>query len=185
MICRRPGFLAPAHPHSPLSHQQLVCLAQSSCVSPGEGGEGGRGAESYASEKAWPSINHSILSVFTYIYMPETTGPPPRRKPPSEPLEIKLLARLSLTYTYTYHIGQGIAILGSKNSWSVLIYLDQLSFMLLFFRGKENITHRRNPKKVNCKWNLRQLCACSRSSTFFCHLRICTVSVRPICGFPV
>ncbi len=56
-------------PPSPLSHQQLVSLSQSSCVSPveltdGRGGreEGGHGDESYDRKKAWASINHSILS---------------------------------------------------------------------------------------------------------------------------
>jgi hypothetical protein len=54
-----------AHPH--LSCQQDAALSQSSCVSPveltdGRGGRGERGAKSYDSEKAWSSINHTILS---------------------------------------------------------------------------------------------------------------------------
>ena len=53
------------HPHS---HQQVVSLSRSSCVSPvelltGYGGRGGGGeAKSNDREKAWSSINHSILS---------------------------------------------------------------------------------------------------------------------------
>jgi hypothetical protein len=53
----------------PLSPQQIVSLSPSSYVSPvqltvvrGGGGRGDRrGAESYDPQKAWPSINHSIL----------------------------------------------------------------------------------------------------------------------------
>jgi hypothetical protein len=58
-----------AHPLPPLSRQQLVSLSQSSYVSPVELTDGrdsdgdGRKAESYDCKKAWPSINHSILSV--------------------------------------------------------------------------------------------------------------------------
>jgi hypothetical protein len=57
-------------PH-PLSCQQVVCLSQSSCVSlveltdRREVGVGG-GAKPCDGEKAWPSINHSILSGCTY-----------------------------------------------------------------------------------------------------------------------
>jgi hypothetical protein len=32
------------------------------------GGGGGRGAKSYDREKVWPSIRHSILSVFINVY---------------------------------------------------------------------------------------------------------------------
>ncbi len=51
-------------PSRPLSRQQITSLSQSSCLSPVElilTGEGGRGAKSYDRERAWPSINHSIL----------------------------------------------------------------------------------------------------------------------------
>ncbi len=44
---------------------QVVSFSQSSCVSPVEltdGRGGGRGTKSYDLEKAWPSINYSILS---------------------------------------------------------------------------------------------------------------------------
>jgi hypothetical protein len=46
-----------------LSRLQVVSLSRSSCVSPVElsDGRGGRGAKSYDHEKAWSSINHSIL----------------------------------------------------------------------------------------------------------------------------
>jgi hypothetical protein len=53
----------------PLSRQQVVYLSQPSCVSPvelaggSEGGRDGGGAQSYDSgNKAWPLVNHSILS---------------------------------------------------------------------------------------------------------------------------
>jgi hypothetical protein len=65
----------PRLPPSPLSRQQVVSLSQSSCVSPVEltnGREVGGdelGAESYDRGKAWPSINHSILSEYKYIYI--------------------------------------------------------------------------------------------------------------------
>ncbi len=62
----------PRPPPYPLSLQQVASLSQSSCESPVEvtGGErrrggGGRGAESYVSKKAWPSINRLILSACT------------------------------------------------------------------------------------------------------------------------
>ncbi len=58
-----------AQPPSSLFLQQVVSLSQSSCVPPVEliptgevGGGGGRGAKSYDGEKAWSSVNHSILS---------------------------------------------------------------------------------------------------------------------------
>jgi hypothetical protein len=57
----------PSYTLLPLSRrQQLVSLSQSSCVSPvtitdGRVGEGGGGDV----EKAWPSVNHSILSAAT------------------------------------------------------------------------------------------------------------------------
>ncbi len=53
-----------------LSGQKIVCLSQSSCVSPvimltekEGGGEvfGGGGAKLYDGEKAWSTMNHSIL----------------------------------------------------------------------------------------------------------------------------
>jgi hypothetical protein len=57
-----------------LSYQQVVSISQSTCVLPveltdgREGGRlgGGRGAKSYDREKAWSSINHSILSDLRY-----------------------------------------------------------------------------------------------------------------------
>ncbi len=57
-----------SHPLIPLSFQQLVSLSQSSRGSPVEltdwraGGGDGRGAKLYDGEKAWPSMNHLILS---------------------------------------------------------------------------------------------------------------------------
>jgi hypothetical protein len=57
-----------AHPLPLLSRQLVVSFSHSSCVSPVEltdergGRGGGRGAKSYDGEKAWPSINYSILS---------------------------------------------------------------------------------------------------------------------------
>jgi hypothetical protein len=69
MINRRPDLL---------SRQQVVSLSQSTCVSPVEltdgkrGGGGGQGAKSFESEKAWPYINHSILSAactYTVLYI--------------------------------------------------------------------------------------------------------------------
>jgi hypothetical protein len=71
MIYRGPGFLAvvynsaPHPPLSPLSSPSLflslpVCRRSSLLTE--WGGRGGRGAKSYDLEKAWPSINHSILS---------------------------------------------------------------------------------------------------------------------------
>ncbi len=74
MIYRRPSVLAVVWFGSsptpfPLSHQLVISLSQSSCVSPvelidggGGGGGGGRGTKSYDREKAWPSIIHTILS---------------------------------------------------------------------------------------------------------------------------
>jgi hypothetical protein len=60
------------HPLAPLpSANCTVSLTQSSCVSPveltdgdgrGRAGQGGHEAKSYDIEKAWSSINHSILS---------------------------------------------------------------------------------------------------------------------------
>ncbi len=68
MIYRGPGFLAAVwfgFPPSPFCGQQVVSLSQSFCVSLNDGRRGGcgRGAKSYDGEKAWPSINQSILSV--------------------------------------------------------------------------------------------------------------------------
>jgi hypothetical protein len=62
---RRPSYdLAPLPPLVPISRQQIVSLTKSSFVlRPERGwGEGGRGAKSYDGEKAWSSVNHSILS---------------------------------------------------------------------------------------------------------------------------
>jgi hypothetical protein len=72
MIYRKPSFLqssdsAPCPPPSPLSVSKLslflslpVCR-QSRLLT----GEGGRGAQFFDREKAWPSINHSVLSDVT------------------------------------------------------------------------------------------------------------------------
>jgi hypothetical protein len=72
MIYRGPGILAVVLSNSlptpfPFSHEQVVYLSQSFCVSPveltdGRGGGGGRRAKSFDREKARPSIIHSILS---------------------------------------------------------------------------------------------------------------------------
>jgi hypothetical protein len=64
MIYRGPGFLAVVLFGSSPCTPFVVSLSQSSCVSPVEltNGRGGRGAKTYDDEKAWPSINHSILS---------------------------------------------------------------------------------------------------------------------------
>ncbi len=54
---------APITPSSPLSRHKVVSL--SFCLSPVELTDrrgGGRGAKSYDRRKAWPSINHLILS---------------------------------------------------------------------------------------------------------------------------
>jgi hypothetical protein len=58
-----------------LSRQQVVSLSQSSCVSSllTEEGEGvGMEPNHFQSEKAWPAINHSILSAactYTVLYI--------------------------------------------------------------------------------------------------------------------
>jgi hypothetical protein len=56
-------------PPPTLSCKQVVSFSQSSCVSPveltdgrGGGEESGGGAKTYVGEKAWSSINPSILS---------------------------------------------------------------------------------------------------------------------------
>jgi hypothetical protein len=65
------AFSPPSHPLPSAS-----CLSfQSSCVSPVEltyvrGGGGGGGAKSYDGEKAWSSINHSILSALVQTAKP-------------------------------------------------------------------------------------------------------------------
>jgi hypothetical protein len=73
MIYRGPGFLAAPPPlHSPLppsasclSFSVFLCVASRVyCDWRGEGGGGG--AKSYDIEKAWPDINHSILSDSVY-----------------------------------------------------------------------------------------------------------------------
>ncbi len=62
-----------AHPLTPHSRQQDVSLSQSSSVSVDEltdgreRGRGGPGAKSYECEKAWPSLIHSIYSLFRMI----------------------------------------------------------------------------------------------------------------------
>jgi len=62
--------LAPRSPPSPFSSQQVVSVSQSVCVLPVELTEirgGGRGAESYDRENAWPSIYHSIFSGYEFL----------------------------------------------------------------------------------------------------------------------
>ncbi len=61
-----PLNLAPPSPPPPLFRQQVVCLSESSCVSPVQlsdvgGGRNGGGARSYDGEKALSSINHSVV----------------------------------------------------------------------------------------------------------------------------
>jgi hypothetical protein len=82
MIYRGPGLLAAAWFGSPItpflfSREQLVSLSQSSCVllveltdGCGGGARGGGGAKWYGRKKAWPSINHSILSGLHYCLPP-------------------------------------------------------------------------------------------------------------------
>jgi hypothetical protein len=70
MIYGGPGFLCVILIwFLPLSCLQVASFSQSSCFSPvklsyggEEGGEGVERAKSYDREKAWSSINHSILS---------------------------------------------------------------------------------------------------------------------------
>ncbi len=66
-------------PSPPLFRQQDVSLSQSSSVPPveltyGRGGGGGGGAKSYDGEKAWSSINHSILSALVQTAKPRTSA---------------------------------------------------------------------------------------------------------------
>ncbi len=75
MIYRGPGFLEDEMiwllPHH-LSRQLVVSLSQSPCVSLVEltnGTGNGGGAQSYDGEKAWSSINHSLLSGSAYTCM--------------------------------------------------------------------------------------------------------------------
>jgi hypothetical protein len=86
-LWRTRGFLAVVwigplpHPPPSLSSQQVVSLSQYSCVSPielivvGGGGRGGRGWGRsqiiLPQERAWSSINHSILSG---VYSPVGIG---------------------------------------------------------------------------------------------------------------
>jgi hypothetical protein len=49
----------------PLAHPLLPSLPSANCLSFSVF-RGGRGAKSYDCEKAWPSINHSILSGYKY-----------------------------------------------------------------------------------------------------------------------
>ncbi len=74
---------APRPPPSPISKLSLF-LSQSFCMSPVEltlwgGGGGGHGAKSNDREKAWSSINHSMLSEATCIQggRKEIHPPPP------------------------------------------------------------------------------------------------------------
>ncbi len=66
MIYREPGFLAAvcfgsSPTPSPLSVSHSSCVAgRAYWLERGDVG-GGRGAQSYDGEKAWSSINHSIL----------------------------------------------------------------------------------------------------------------------------
>ncbi len=77
--------LAPPHPPPP-SHQQVVSLYQSSCVSRVElsdGRGGGGGAKSYNCEEVWSSINYSILSG-----VGNTQPPTPPHRPHAERIQI-------------------------------------------------------------------------------------------------
>ncbi len=67
---------APRPPTLSLVSKVSLFLSRPACVSPveltdarvgvkGEGG-GARGAKSYDREKAWPFINHSLLSAYLY-----------------------------------------------------------------------------------------------------------------------
>jgi hypothetical protein len=64
---RRATNLANSHP-SPcvrkLSLFVILPVRSPPSILPGEGGEGGGGAKSYDGEKAWSSLNHSVLSGF-------------------------------------------------------------------------------------------------------------------------
>ncbi len=69
MIYRGPGSYNSANrpPLAPHHLPSATCLSFSvflSSLLTGEGGGGGRGAKSYDREKAWPSINHSVLSAY-------------------------------------------------------------------------------------------------------------------------
>jgi hypothetical protein len=80
MIYRGTGFFSRGRmirlQARPSSRQQLVVsLSQSSCVSPVELTEGG-GGKTYDREKAWPSINHLILSaLYVHFYCAAHTIP--------------------------------------------------------------------------------------------------------------
>jgi hypothetical protein len=84
--------------HSPHSRQQVVSLSQSSCVSPVEltdGKEGcGHVVKSYYRDKAWSSINHSLLSDSKHgnlvgKFAQGPLPPPPRRPPPLHQFYLK------------------------------------------------------------------------------------------------
>ncbi len=69
MLCRRPGFRMIQLLARPLPPPSPVCLSLSvfldvadRAYSREKEGRGGRGVKSYVPEKAWFSINHSILS---------------------------------------------------------------------------------------------------------------------------
>ncbi len=64
------GSLPPPSPSSKLSLFLSLPLFRRSSILTGEGGGGGWGAKLYDCENAWSSLNHSILS--TYSYMPKT-----------------------------------------------------------------------------------------------------------------
>jgi hypothetical protein len=70
----------------------------------GEGGGGGRGAESYDRKKACPFINHSILSGnqtrnrFLQVTIPLSSPPPPT--PQTTPLCVSLHAVLQMVPTF-------------------------------------------------------------------------------------
>ncbi len=85
IIYRGPSFLAfvrfgssptsfpPTSPVSKLSLFLSLIVCRRSSLLTGEGGRGGRGAKSYEHEKAWPSINHSILSDFYHLCFLKST----------------------------------------------------------------------------------------------------------------
>ncbi len=52
-----------------LSFSVFLCVAGRELTDGREGGGDGRGAKSYDREKAWPSLNHSIISEYSNIYI--------------------------------------------------------------------------------------------------------------------
>jgi hypothetical protein len=80
MIYRGPGFqVIWLLPHTPTSEMQGRLRKRENLLA-GDGGEkgGGRGAKVYHSEKAWCSINSSVLSVHGKIFRAEGGWKNPR-----------------------------------------------------------------------------------------------------------